>query len=313
MLAYASEELPRDERGWAFEFKWDGLRALVYAESGELKAFSRGGNEITVSYPELQGLLGALRGREAVLDGEIVTLDERGRPSFGALQARMHVSSAVKARRLALERPVAFVVFDILYLDGASVLGLPYRKRRELLDSLRLSSPNWYVPPFFESDGLSLLRVSREQGLEGVVCKRLDSRYLPGRRSRSWLKVKHEHVQEVVIGGWRPGAGRRSQQIGSLLVGVYDDRALTYAGRVGTGFSEQALADLRARLKSIERSTAPFAEISPGTETHDVRWVEPELVGEVRFQEWTAEGRLRNSVWRGLRPDKQPRDVKREP
>lgn len=312
MLARASEELPHDERGWAFEFKWDGVRALVYAEHGRLSVLSRNGRDVTVAYPELQGLLGALHSREAVLDGEVVTLDERGRPSFAVLQSRMHVTSPAKASRLALENPVAFVAFDVLHLDGSSMLDAPYRLRRELLESLELSGPNWHVPPYFEKDGAELLRVSREQGLEGVVCKRLDSRYLPGRRSDAWLKVKHEHVQEVVVGGWSPGAGRRAERIGSLLVGTYDGSRLVYAGRVGTGFSEDDLDYLRARLAPLERPAPPFGGELPRAETRDAHWVEPRLVGEVRFGEWTPEGRLRQPVWRGLRSDKRPRAVRRE-
>jgi len=312
MLARASRSLPGDERGWAFEFKWDGVRALVYLERDRLSVLSRSGRNVTSAYPELQGLRVALRGSEAILDGEIVALDERGVPNFGVLQGRMNVSSAEKARALALEHPVAFVVFDLLYLDGAELLQAPYRERRDLLASLELSGSHWHAPPYFEKDGAELLRASLEQGLEGVVCKRLDSRYLPGRRSDAWLKVKHERFQEVVIGGWRPGAGRRSGGIGSLLVGFYEGRSLVYAGRVGTGFSEDVLDDLLARLAPIERPESPFAAGLSRSEARDVHWVEPRLVGEVRFGEWTADGRLRQPVWRGLRSDKQAREVRRE-
>jgi bifunctional non-homologous end joining protein LigD len=312
MLARAGSSLPGDERGWAFEFKWDGVRALVYLEADGLSVISRSGREVTSAYPELQGLRAAMHGSEAILDGEIVALDESGLPSFGVLQARMNVTSAERARRLALEHPVAFVVFDLLYLDGTELLGEPYWKRRGLLESLQLSGTNWHAPPYFEKDGAELLRTSREQGLEGVVCKRLESHYLPGRRTGDWLKIKHERAQEVVIGGWRPGAGRRSRGIGALLVGFYDGRNLVYAGRVGTGFSEDALDDLLARMTPIERSQSPFAEKLSRTEARDVHWVEPRLVGEVRFGEWTAGGHLRQPVWRGLRSDKRPREVKRE-
>jgi bifunctional non-homologous end joining protein LigD len=312
MLAQTTKNLPSDERGWAFEFKWDGVRALAYLEGDGLRVLSRSGRDVTSTYPELQGLHAAMHGSEAILDGEIVALDEQGLPSFGVLQARMNVTRAEKARTLALEHPVAFVVFDLLYLDGDSLLEAPYWKRRGLLQSLELSGTNWHAPPFFEKDGAELLRASREQGLEGVVCKRLDSLYLPGRRSGDWLKIKHERVQEVVIGGWRPGAGRRSRGIGSLLVGFYEGRNLVYAGRVGAGFNEEALDDLLGRLTSLERPESPFAEGVLRAEARDAHWVEPRLVGEVRFGEWTAGGRLRQPVWRGLRSDKRPREVKRE-
>jgi bifunctional non-homologous end joining protein LigD len=312
MLARSSKALPSDERGWAFELKWDGVRALVYLESGELTIVSRTGRDVTSVYPELQGLLAAMHRREAVLDGEIVALDERGQPSFAALQARMNLTDAARIRRMARESPVAFVAFDLLHLDGEPRLDAPYRERRWLLESLELSGPNWHVPPYFEKDGAELLRSSKELGLEGVVCKRIDSAYLPGKRSGDWLKIKHEHVQEVVIGGWRPGEGRRSGTIGSLLMGVFEGRKLVYAGRVGTGFNERSLADLQTRLAAIERSDSPFEGELPPEDRRGVHWVEPQLVGEARFGEWTADGRLRQPVWRGLRPDKRPREVRRE-
>jgi bifunctional non-homologous end joining protein LigD len=312
MLARATETLPTDERGWAFELKWDGIRALVYAESDSLAILSRTGRDVTAVYPELQGMLSAMHGREAILDGEIVALDKRGQPSFAALQARMNVTNAARISRLMQESPVAFVGFDLLHLDGESRLDAPYRERRGSLESLGLSGPNWHVPPYFEKHGAELLRTSRELGLEGVVCKRMYSSYLPGKRSDSWLKIKHEHIQEVVIGGWRPGEGQRSGTIGSLLVGVFENRKLVYAGRVGTGFGERTLADLQARLAAIERPDSPFAGELPPVDRRGVHWVEPQLVGEARFGEWTADGRLRQPVWRGLRPDKRPREVKRE-
>ncbi|MGA9762101.1 MAG: non-homologous end-joining DNA ligase [Gaiellaceae bacterium] len=312
MLAQTARSLPSDERGWAFEFKWDGVRALVYLEGNRLSVLSRSGRVVTSAYPELQGLRAAMHGSDAILDGEIVALDERGLPSFGVLQTRMNVTSAEKARRLALEHPVALVVFDLLYLDGADMLAASYRKRRGLLQSLELSGSNWHAPPFFEKDGAELLRTSHEQGLEGVVCKRMDSPYLPGRRSGDWLKIKHERVQEVVIGGWRPGTGRRSGGIGSLLVGFFEGRDLVYAGRVGSGFNEDALDDLLKWMTPIERAESPFAGELSRAEARDVHWVEPRLVGEVRFGEWTAGNRLRQPVWRGLRSDKRPREVRRE-
>jgi len=312
MLARPSKTLPSDECGWAFEFKWDGVRALVYVEDARVSVLSRSGRDVTSAYPELQRLAGAMHGRDAILDGEIVALDERGLPSFGVLQARMNVTAAKKARRLALEHPVAFMVFDLLYLDGAELLDASYRKRRDLLESLELSGANWHTPPYFENDGAGLLRTSREQGLEGVVCKRLDSRYLSGRRSDAWLKIKHERAQEVVVGGWRPGSGRRSRGIGSLLVGYYEGRRLVYAGRVGSGFSEDALDDLLARLQPLARPKSPFNAELLRAEALGVHWVEPRLVGEVGFSEWTTDGRLRQPVWRGLRSDKRPREVGRE-
>jgi len=298
--------------GWAFEFKWDGVRAVAYVEGGRTRLLSRNDRDVTVSYPDLRHIGEQLGSRDAVLDGEIVAFDDAGRPSFGRLQARMHVADAAKARRLAAEVPVAYLVFDLLFLDGRSLVDEPYTERRRALESLALGGPGLAVPPSFSGGGDEVMAASVEQGLEGVVAKRLDSPYRPGRRSREWVKVKRVRTQEIVVVGWAPGRGRRHDTIGALLMGLPGDEGLAYAGRVGTGFTDAALAELQRQLAPLERATPPVAGV-PRPQAAGVHWVEPRLVGEVVFSERTADGRLRQPSWRGLRPDKEPGAVVLEP
>jgi bifunctional non-homologous end joining protein LigD len=322
MLAVLRDEVPRDDGNWAYEFKWDGVRAVVYVEGGRPRVLSRNDRDVTGSYPELRALAASMSARQVVLDGEIVAMDDKGRPSFGALQARMHVTNAAQVRRLVETTPITYLVFDVLHLDGHSLLDLPYVERREMLESLQLSGPSWQTPPHFPGStsggagdhhvGRAVFAASREQGLEGVIAKRLDSKYLPGKRNDCWLKVKNLRTQEVVIGGWKPGAGRRAGAIGSLLLGVPGDDGLVYVGHVGTGFTDKMLRDIEADLKPLARDTSPFALAVPREHARDAKWVEPQVVGEVVFSEWTREGRLRHPAWRGLRPDKAAGEVIRE-
>jgi bifunctional non-homologous end joining protein LigD len=302
---------PEQEQRWAFEMKWDGVRAVVYLDRGDLRVLTRNDREVAATYPELAGLAHQLRDRRMILDGEVVAFDEAGRPSFGELQARMHVRAPGRA---LLDRvPVSLLVFDLLHVDGTSLVGAPYDERRSALEGLDLAGDRWAVPPAFDGQGAEALAASKAQGLEGVLAKRHDSVYLPGRRSPYWIKVKHVRMQEVVVGGWSPGAGRRQGGIGSLLLGVPDqDGRLVYAGHVGTGFSDRVLADLGTRLRAAERSTSPFADEVPRAHAKDAHWVTPRLVGEVTFSEWTRDGMMRHPSWRGLRPDKDPQDVRRE-
>jgi len=311
MLATAGE-LPSaaDEQAWAFEMKWDGVRAVVYVD-GDVRVLTRNDREVSATYPELRGLADALAGQPMVLDGEIVALDEAGRPSFGQLQARMHVQRPSSA--LLSQVPVSLLLFDVLHAGGEPQLSRTYDQRRALLDDLGLGGPSWATPPAFEGDGAAAMAASRAQGLEGVIAKRRVSAYLPGRRSRDWTKVKHIRMQEVVVGGWSPGEGRRAGGLGSLLLGVPDDEGrLVYAGHVGTGFSDRVLADLMARLTRLEQTTVPFADEVPRAHARGARWVRPVMVGEVAFSEWTRDGRMRHPTWRGLRPDKEPGEVRRE-
>ncbi|SFG59235.1 bifunctional non-homologous end joining protein LigD [Actinopolymorpha cephalotaxi] len=311
-----------DQHRWAFEMKWDGVRAVAYVADGQVVLLGRSGRDFTGTYPEVGALADLLPGRRCVLDGEVVALDERGRPSFELLQARMHGPGSGRGRRRAAggadgtgraaKPPVVYLVFDLLALDGTSMVGSPYTDRREALDGLGLAGPYCQVPPAFVGAGDAALATSMEQGLEGVVAKRLSAPYEPGRRSASWVKVKNLRTQEVVIAGWRVGEGSRAGTFGALLCGVYDEGRLVYAGRVGTGFDQHKLADLTARLAPLEQRTQPFDQRLPTAESRGAHWVRPVLVGEVAFAEWTRDGRLRHPVWRGLRPDKEPGDVVRE-
>ena len=311
MLATAGP-LPADDAEWGYEFKWDGVRVVCYVEGGRVRLLSRNDRDVTVSYPELHHLGEPLGSREAVLDGEIVAFDATGRPSFGMLQQRMHVADASRARRLAEDVPVAYVVFDVLFLDGAWTTGLPYRRRRALLGGLPLGGPHVAVPPWFDGGGTDVLTASHEQHLEGVVAKRAESTYQPGKRSHDWVKVKNVRTQEVVVVGWAPGKGRRSDTIGALVLALPGPAGLVYAGRVGTGFTEAALDDLARLLTPLGRASSPLPDPIPAPQAAGVHWVEPRLVGEVGFGEWTTDGRLRHPRWRGLRPDKDPADVVRE-
>jgi bifunctional non-homologous end joining protein LigD len=224
----------------------------------------------------------------------------------------MHVTNAASVRRLVTQVPATYLVFDVLHLDGRSLVDEPYVERRRILESLQLSGPSWQTPPHFEGDGESVLAASKAQGLEGVLAKRLDSRYYPGKRSDCWLKIKNLRTQEVVIGGWKPGEGRRAGAIGSLLLGVPGRDGLDYVGHVGTGFTEKMLRDLESDLTPLARDDSPFATAVPREHARGAHWVEPVVVGEVAFGEWTREGRLRHPAWRGLRPDKTAHEVTRE-
>jgi len=298
---------------WAIEMKWDGVRALAFCENGQTQLRSRTGKDITVTYPELGGLAHEIGHRQVLLDGEIVAFGPSGQADFEALQPRMHVSSAVQAKRLAATAPVTFLVFDVLQLDGRPLVALPYSERREILEGI-IPNGSWLLsPPYFPGSDLeAVLEASRQQGLEGVVAKRLDSRYEPGARTTSWLKVKNQLSQEVVVAGWKPGKGNREGLIGSLLIGVYSDGALIYCGHVGTGFTDKTLRMLTAKLRPLRRKDNPFDGPVPPEYAKPAVWVEPRLVIEVSFERWTRAGRMRAPAYRGLRDDKNPEDVIRE-
>ncbi|WP_016697154.1 non-homologous end-joining DNA ligase [Actinoalloteichus spitiensis] len=293
---------------WCYEFKWDGARALAEVEGGRLRLRNRRGEDVTATYPELRGLGEQLGSTQALLDGEIVVLDQ-GRPNFALLQRRLHVTGQARTRRLAEEHPATLLVFDLLHLDGRNLLDLPYARRRELLDELAPRGPHWQTPPSFSGGGAAVLQVSRERGFEGIVAKHRDSPYRPGRRSPAWTKIKDVRTQEVVVGGWRPGEGRRSGVLGSLLLGIPGPDGLRFVGSVGSGFSEAELRRLTGTLRELARPNSPFAGPVPTQRARSAHWVEPRLVGEVLFQEWTRDGRLRAPRWRGLRDDKRPEEV----
>jgi len=297
--------------GWAFEFKWDGVRAIAAVAGDQLRLYSRNGNDITGGYPELAALSGLIEARRVLLDGEIVTLGAAGRPDFGLLQQRMHVRAPNP--ELVARVPVSYYLFDLLDLDGHTLLPQSYQQRRELLAGLDLGSgsPLIRVPPnYTDVSGGQLLEVARQHGLEGVVGKRLRSRYEPGRRSPAWIKTALFHTQEVVVGGWTAGQGHRAGTLGALLLGAHDAQGrLRYLGDVGTGFTERMLDDLMARLTALEQPGSPFDEPVPRDHARRARWVRPELVGEVEYRAVTVDRRLRHTAWRGLRTDKDPAQV----
>ena len=306
MLARAGD-LPTGD-GWSYEVKWDGVRALAHSEPGRLSLRSRSGSDITAGYPDLARLNRALHEHGAILDGEIVAFDETAtppRPSFQALQRRMHVRDERRVKRLAAETPVTYLIFDLLWLDGHSLTRLPYAERRELLLGLELEGPRWQVPDAHEGPdaGRALLAATRELGLEGVVAKRLDSTYEPGRRGTSWIKVARRETAELVIGGWMGGEGGRTGQIGALLLGEYDDAgALHYRGRVGSGLTGADLIDLKQRLGALGRDGSPFVP-GAGRPPKAAHWVEPALLAHVAYAERSEGGLLRQPVWLGLRDD----------
>jgi bifunctional non-homologous end joining protein LigD len=343
MLA-VSGALPASSDAWGFEVKWDGVRAIAYWRPGRLRLESRNLNDVSSRYPELRALGRQLGAREAILDGEIVAFGEDGTPSFERLQSRMHLTSDGAIRRLARETPATYVIFDLLYLDGRSTMGLAYHERRALLEGLSLDGPAWRTPTYQQGNGRDLLEVTAKHGLEGVLAKRLDAVYRPGERNSHWVKVKNINRQELLIGGWLAGKGRRSGQLGALLMGYYEDegedesegkgkgkgngkggkgeghggkghegkgRSLRYAGRVGTGFDEPELERLAKQLAARRRRSSPFSKrgVQPPREAH---FVEPELVAEIEFSHWTRQRILRHSSYKGLRCDKPAVEVKIE-
>jgi bifunctional non-homologous end joining protein LigD len=309
--------------GWAFEVKFDGVRAIGYRTRDGLALYSRNDRDITATYPEIAGLpLGGPADNGLVVDGELVALDERGRPDFELLQERMQLRGP--SARVVASVPVRYVLFDLLEQDGQSLLALPYRLRRERLTELRLDAhPAVTVPAAFtDTAGGVILAAMAEQGLEGVVAKRLDSPYLPGRRSRSWIKTAVRRTHEVVVAGWFPGSGSRREGLGSLALGAHDDDgALVYVGDVGTGFTDAARARLLAQLRPLERATPPFdvdrvpSRAWPARKAGRgrVRWVEPRLVGEIEYRVFTRDRSFRHPSWRGLRPDRAPDEVRMPP
>jgi bifunctional non-homologous end joining protein LigD len=297
---------------WAFEYKWDGVRALAYVSAGQVRLYSRNGNDVTDAYPESAELVSLLAGRDAVLDGEIVALEDGDRPSFARLQQRIH--NFRPAAALLASHPVRYYAFDLLELDGDSMIALPYEERRAALADLSLSGDHVRTPPHFTGvDGPAVLAAAERAGLEGVVAKRLGSPYRPGRRSPDWTKVPLVKTQEVIVIGSKPGSGRRAGTIGSLLVAVFDERdRLVFAGHVGSGFTDAALRSLETQLGRLTRSTPPATDV-PREYARFARWVEPVLVGEVAFRNWTPDGRLRHPSWRGLRADRSPTAARRSP
>ncbi|MEW2017459.1 ATP-dependent DNA ligase [Rhodococcus sp. NPDC076796] len=299
MLATAGDilDLPDDE--WSFEGKWDGFRIVAELRHGSMTLRTRSGNDYTEKFGALQSMADDLADHDAVVDGEVVVFDDGGVSSFEKLQN-------------ATRDQIRFIAFDLLHLDGTSLLRKKYSDRRRLLELLTTGLDSVLVPPRLTGTAADAIAESRERGWEGVVAKRIDSVYQPGKRAHTWIKFKNWRTQEIVIGGWRKGQGRRSGGFGSLLMGIPDGDRLRYVGRVGTGFDDRALDTLAALLAPLEASDSPFSSVLPAADRNGAVWVEPVLVGEVRFYEATESGHLRHPSWRGLRPDKEPKAVRQE-
>jgi bifunctional non-homologous end joining protein LigD len=299
-----------EEDGWAFEMKWDGVRAMAYLADGQVKLLSRKGRDDTAAYFDVVADLAAIKAETAVLDGEIVVADHHGRPDFGLLQNRINLIHRADIERAAKSWPAQLMLFDLLELNGRSLVKEPYDERRRALEELVPPRPGSriQVPPIFDGDLHAAMEISAELNLEGVVAKRRSSIYQPGRRGQTWLKMKPKKTQEVVIAGWRPGQGRREGTFGSLLMGVPTPDGLHYVGRVGSGFDDQRLTEIQAKLDKLARKTSPLIDV-PREDARDAHWVTPSLVGEVSYGELTGPGRMRHPVWRGLRTDKSPDEV----
>lgn len=299
-------ELPGDD-GWAYEIKWDGIRALAFIDGGRLKLMSRRKTTITGGYPELAPLGRAVGTHEVILDGEIVSF-ENGLPSFQRLQSRMNLTGEAQIRRMSQTQPVVYIIFDLLWLDGHSLLEQSYENRRKLLAKLELTGAQWQTPAYHVGNGAGLLEASRAQGLEGVVAKRMNCPYVSGRRSQGWVKVKNVRSAEVVVGGWTFGDGGRAGRLGALVIGFYEDGELRYAGRVGSGFGDAELKRVQELLEPLARESSPFSGPQPDKGT---MFVDPVLVASVNYGDMTRDGTLRHPAYKGMRDDIAPEDVDR--
>ncbi|MEX1134920.1 MAG: non-homologous end-joining DNA ligase [Acidimicrobiia bacterium] len=296
-----------DDPEWGFEPKWDGIRAIAVCEE-ETRLISRNDHDITVAYPELHRLHEQVVALDAVLDGEIVAFDQ-GVPSFQRLQQRMHLRDERQIGQTALLVPVAYMVFDLLYIDGQDLTSRPLLERRRILEETIVPTESIQISPMVEGDGVAMFRAAAEQGLEGIMAKRLSSRYQPGARSRDWLKVKVTFDADVVIVGWTEGEGRREGSLGSLVMAVYEGDELRYVGNVGTGFDRDSLQDVFDRLQALDQSKRPFPDevlrSRPGLRR--AHWVTPSLVVRVEHRQLTTAGRLRSPSFQGFREDKDPK------
>jgi bifunctional non-homologous end joining protein LigD len=309
MMARAGTRIPAPDSDWGFEFKWDGIRAIAYVEGGRVRLMSRTGENITPRYPEMHAMGRAVGSSEVILDGEVVALDAKGRPSFEEIQQRMGLTSESEVRRKMKLVPVTYMIYDLMWLDGHPLLKVAYTERRRQLERLKLAGASWQTPPYEKGGGQAMLEASAKAGLEGIMAKKVDSPYEPGRRSAAWVKIKNRNRQELVIAGWLEGEGKRRDQPGAILVGYYEDGKFVYAGKVGTGFTDAMLEKLHGLMKPLDVKTSPFDVGAPPKLAH---FVKPKLVAEFEFVEWTRSGQLRAPSFKGLRADKPAQEVVRE-
>lgn len=294
---------------WAYEVKWDGFRCIATVSDGQVRLRSRSGMDMTATFPELQELADVFSGHDVIVDGEIVALDPSGRPSFGLLQTRANLTKADQVAAARKQQSVELMIFDLLHVDGDSLLRRPYAERREILEGLvGADGSKIHLPPALDTDAEGALAMSKSLKLEGIVAKGRSSVYQPAQRAHTWIKIKNQHSIEVIIIGWRPGKGNRASLVGSLLMAIPDGDQLRYIGRVGSGFTERDIRELTTKLGADEQSTCP-AEGVPDADAADARWVHPNYVGEVIYSETSAEGKLRHPVWKGWRIDKSPEDL----
>lgn len=313
MKATSSDDAPTGDN-WVYELKWDGMRIIASIDDDQLKLQSRNLLDVTHSFPELSGLTAAAPGLSSfVLDGEVVAFDGDGRPSFNQLQHRMHVADPTDASRRAKTSPVSLVIFDLLHVDGNDLYPLAFSERRRLLEQLVENGPTWRLTDVHDGDPDVLLDIVTEQGLEGLIAKQLTSTYTEGKRSSAWRKIKPRRRQELVVGGWVSGEGRRGGTIGAFMVGYYDETGFRYAGRVGSGLNERELKRWPPLLSEHARATSPFVDEIPHVVGRTRHWVDPEYVIEVAFAHWNTNGQLRHPSYLGQRVDIDPASVVREP
>ena len=303
MLATKATRVPTGPE-WLHEVKWDGMRVLVEVHDGRLRLWSRNEKDVTVTFPELHALAGF--GRDVLLDGEVVAFRE-GVPTFGALADRMHVDNARRAAALAELNPVTLLLFDVLRVDGENVMGRPLGERRGILEGLGLVDTHWQVPAAYD-DGEMLLEATERQGLEGIVSKKRDSLYFPGRRTVDWLKRPHRNVRSYVVGGWRLETDSASR-IGAVLVGELTEQGLQYRGRVGSGIAGKEGQRLLGVLEPFHTDVSPFADDVPKVDATGTTWVRPEIVVDVATLGLTPGKRLRQPSYRGVRSDLTPGDL----
>lgn len=305
-------ELPTGD-DWVFELKWDGMRVVAFIDPSGIRLQSTNLLDVTVSFPEFDELPAGLPAFDTlILDGEVVALDDAGAPSFSRLQQRMHIKDRVEAKIRAARVPVMLVVFDVLHINGTDTLSLPWADRRKLLEQVVDNGPSWRVTSVYEDGGADLLDTVAEMGMEGLVAKHKSSTYQVGKRSRQWRKIKPRYRQELVVGGWTPGKGSRTGRIGSFDVGYWDNDGFRYAGRVGSGLTDQLIAEWMELLAGTERPDSPFIDPVPPKAGRQRTFVEPLYVIEVAFGEWSPDGHLRHPSYLGRRIDKDPSEVTRE-
>lgn len=282
--------LPATDAGWAYEIKWDGHRTIAHVAGGATRLQTTAGHDSTDRWPEVASIDDAVNASTVILDGEMLVIGEDGRPSFDLVQ-----------RRGPARHPPMFHAFDVLSIDGTDTIGLPYLDRRKLLTQVLDPGEHWAIPAHHLGGGAALLAATVEQQLEGLIAKRTDSLYRPGTRSKDWRKIKNRIRTDVVIGGFTAGTGARSSTLGSLLVGVPDADRLRFAGGVGTGFTQQTLERLVARLRPLVTATCPFDPEPPASIRRTATWVEPDLAATIEIAEFTNDGNVRQASFVELR------------